>query len=37
MLPLTFADPADYDKIKPEDRVCICRFVIKVRRLANAP
>ena len=23
MLPLTFADPADYDKIKPEDRVSI--------------
>ena len=21
MLPLTFADPADYDKIKPDDRV----------------
>lgn len=21
MLPLTFADPADYEKIKPEDRV----------------
>lgn len=21
MLPLTFADPADYDKIKPEDKV----------------
>ena len=23
MLPLTFADPADYDKIKPDDKVCI--------------
>jgi hypothetical protein len=22
MLPLTFAEPADYDKIKPDDKVC---------------
>jgi aconitate hydratase len=28
MLPLTFADPADYDKVKPEDRVCFFPFEV---------
>ena len=23
MLPLTFADPADYDKVKPDDKVSL--------------
>ena len=23
MLPLTFADPADYDKIRPDDKVTL--------------
>ena len=28
MLPLTFADPKDYDKIKEDDKVDITHFII---------